>query len=85
LYQIGAFKDAFESLKMCDANYNDCGFNIGRSYRILSGYGMPNVTVVGEPEFNLQHADTSLFIDGLLEGFDCEHMRTLRAEITNFL
>merc|ERR1719361_3379554 len=51
LYQIGVFKDVYEALSVCDSNFLNCGFNIGMGWRVLSGYGMPNVTLAYEPEF----------------------------------
>lgn len=85
LYNIGLFKDAFEAIETCTTNYSNCGFNIGLAYKTLSGYGMPNVTVTTVEEYNLGNGDITAFADGLLDGFNCDHLKSLKAEFSQLL
>jgi len=86
VYNIGLFKSAFDAISVCDTNFSDCGFNIGMAYRVLSGYGMPNVTLTTfEEDYNLRNGDVQLFVDGLLDGFDCDHLKSIKAEFSQLL
>ena len=85
LYQIGVFKEAFEHISACSSDYDHCGYDIGASYRILSGYGMPNVTTVSTEEFNAYQGDVTGFFNGIIDGLDCPYLRAFREELSTFI
>merc|ERR1712113_717275 len=46
---------------------------------------MPNVTVSTMEEFNLGQGDVTVFVDGLIDGIDCDHLKSLKAEFSQLL
>ncbi len=65
----------------CSANFGACGYSVGKTYSLISGWGLnPIVTNV-----HTEITDPHLFIDGIVDGFAKEELVSIRDNFNTFL
>lgn len=86
MYAIGEFKDAFNAFETCTSNYRNCGYEAGQAYKQLTGFSIHNI-MMSEEDLLTASPDNNVagFIEGILDGMDCEHLNALKAELKTLL
>jgi len=63
---LGYFMDTYEALKVCDSNYNTCGYQVGKLYSQMTGWTVMPTTTLKSSFFDAD--DIPVFMNGLVEG-----------------